>query len=161
LRFSATRSSRSRLHRAEQCSNTQVKWHVFDTRCSGDVSPSLKLGPLGPGLPPPAAGAALAVTWTAHAPLLPLIGGVTSQISTPSHRKTIGPLPLGLGPDRVCSSVASVSRLVWQTRKQQPRNGRTTLPNTASARLMARGQFLVHEETGDAPTASDLSPLLR
>jgi len=42
----------------------------------------------------------------------------TSQISTPNHRKTIGPVPLGLGPDRVCCSVA-YPPLVSQTRKPQ------------------------------------------
>ena len=76
----------------------------------------------------------------------------TKRISTPSHQKTNGPVPLGLGPDRVCSSVAWVSPLVSRTRKLQPRNGRTTLPDTAIARLKARGKFLAHEELEDDHT---------
>jgi hypothetical protein len=97
--------------------------------------------------------AKMAVVGPAHAALLPLVAEVTSQISTPSHRKTIGPLPLGLGPDRVRCSVSSVQ--VSPTRQTPPRNGITTLPDTAISRLKARGQFLTHEETGDAPTAPD------
>jgi hypothetical protein len=73
----------------------------------------------------------------AHAALFPLVlvAGVVSQISTPSHEKAIGPVPLGHGPDRVCCSVAYVSPLVSPTRKPQLRNGRTTLPDTAIARF--------------------------
>jgi len=92
--------------------------------------------------------------------LLP-VAGVTSQVSTPSRRKTIGPFPHGLGPDRACPSVAYVSPLVSRTRKLQPRNGMTTLPDAAIAQLKARDQFLIHEETGDAPTVPDLSPFPR
>src|SRR5262245_13674259 len=87
-----------------------------------------------------------------------LTAAAAASISN-SSRNTIGPLPLGLGPDRVRCSVASVQRLVSRTRQMQPRNGRTTLPDTAISRLKAGGQFLVHEETGDAPTPPCLAPL--
>ena len=99
--------------------------------------------------------AGMATVFLTHAALHPLVAGITSQISTPGHRKAIGPVPLGLGPDRVCSSVACVSPLVSQTRKQQPRNGKTTLPDTAIARLKARSQFLAHEELWDDHTLVD------
>src|SRR5262245_59287181 len=74
--------------------------------------------------------ASIMIVGLAHA-ALPEVAGVTSHVSTLSHRKANGPVPLGLGPDRVCSSVAWVSPLVSRTRKLQPRNGRTTPPNTA------------------------------
>ena len=50
--------------RAERCSNPQVEWHAFDTRCSGDVSPGMNRGPLGPRLRRPTAGTALSDTRT-------------------------------------------------------------------------------------------------
>jgi hypothetical protein len=87
------------------------------------------------------------------APHLAAAGGGHSHST-----KAIGPVPLGLGPDHICCSVA-FSPLVSPTRKPQLRNGRTTPPDTAIARLEARAQFLAHEETGDAPTAPDLSSL--
>jgi hypothetical protein len=97
--------------------------------------------------------ARMAVVGLPHTALFLLIGGVTSQIPTP--RKRTGPLPLGLGPDRVCSSVAWVSPLVCPTRKPQLRNSMTTLPDTAIARLKASSQFLAHEELGDDHTLVD------
>jgi hypothetical protein len=41
LGLCTTRLSCVVLHHAERCSNMRAKWHVFDTRCSGDVSPTL------------------------------------------------------------------------------------------------------------------------
>ena len=64
--------------------------------------------------------------------------------------KTNGPVPHGLGPDRVCCSVASVvSPLVSPTREPQLRNGRTTPPDTAIARSKAIAPFLAYEDLGD------------
>ena len=87
-----------------------------------------------------------------------LTAAPSSRLSN-SIRKSIGPIPHRLGPGRACCSVACVSPLVSQTRKPQPRNDRTSLPDTAIARLKARGQFLAYEETGDAPSAPRTAPL--
>ena len=61
----------------------------------------------------------------------------------------------GCGPDRISCSVACVSPLVSQTRRQQPRNGRTTFPDTAIAQLKASGQFLANGGTGNEHTLID------
>jgi hypothetical protein len=53
------------------------------------------------------------------------------------------------------ASVASVKRLVSPTGQTQQGNGRTTLPDTANAQLMARGQFLAFQELGDAKSTQE------